>query len=329
MQKYLMQRYFRHIRSATALFAVLAVGTPSLIAQDRDSQSDNQRSADQSQRQGEGSANQRGQNVQLPQSLKQLDLSQEQESEIKSTISEHNQKLMQTWEDFHRQHARAIELEAAWAVAVRDTLSPEDQSAFDRRRMEDRQNQAHRSDRQSDRSSQPQERRYDERQSSENQQGQQGQQDRDQSARRRSDSDRSQNASDAQASNQRDSNQRDSNQRTATRSGQRQAGQSGDSGQPSQGLLIITFTSPEPYIGDAQQSSEQKQKCEEACQKFRQELTSVWQELHDLHLQLVQIESEKMKAVEEALTDEQMAQLRESRSQPSSETASVDASQRR
>ncbi|MCA9112567.1 MAG: hypothetical protein KDA52_21620, partial [Planctomycetaceae bacterium] len=116
-----------NLSMATIALACLLTASVAFAQQgNRESNPDNRQQSDQSQQQ-----------VELPQFLRDLDLSNDQEQQIHEALTQHNQKLQETWKEFHNQHARAIEMEAAWASAVRDTLSDEDQQRFDQQRMQD------------------------------------------------------------------------------------------------------------------------------------------------------------------------------------------------
>lgn len=88
------------------------------------------------QRQRTGQTRQGNRQAEMPTFLQQLDLTSEQEQGIRQALQQHDQKLRQTWRQFNTTHARAIQLEAAWVAAVRDTLSEEDQRKFDQQRMQ-------------------------------------------------------------------------------------------------------------------------------------------------------------------------------------------------
>ncbi|MEZ6145391.1 MAG: hypothetical protein R3B91_08150 [Planctomycetaceae bacterium] len=224
---------------------------------DRETNRDNRQQGDQSQQQ-----------VELPQFLKELDLSNEQEQQIRQSLTQHNQKLQETWEQFHNQHARAIEMEAAWASAVRDTLSEDDQRRFDQQQMQD-QEMNRNSPEQAATSGQARLRQQRERQKAE------------------SIEDREQQRSDRRQAR---AAQRQQNESQSNADSEDQNSNQSDDGNQQFGFVVITLASPERYTHGTRQSAEQKQQCSQACRQYKEELTNVWQKLHQLHGELVSID---------------------------------------
>lgn len=245
-----------------------------------------------SQRSDRGDQQQSNQ-IELPQFLQELDLSSDQESQIKQSLEQHNQKLRETWREFHTKHARVVELEAAWASAVRDSLSKDDQRKFDQKRMQDREMTQHsRSDSTSSRA------------------------DEDRQADRQTDRER-----------QRQDSEQTQAERAAAESSPKKSQNAQDRGEF--GILLITTVSPEYYAQGTKQSAQQRQQCSQACQEYKQELSSVLQDLHRLHFELVGIEADRIQAIEEQLTEEQLTQLKENRQQPSEQAAETSSRQSR
>lgn len=258
----------------------------------------------QGQRQRQGQTRQQ-QQAELPQFLQELDLSSEQETQIRQALQQHNQKLRQTWRQFHTTHAEAVNLEAAWAAAVRDSLSEDDQRRFDQQRMQEQEtSQGSRRDatQRRDRASQ----RQDEADNRGN---------RRQNARDDSSEQRAENREQRQAANQPRGQETD----RADDSPQREA----------VGLIIVTTSSPERFLEGTNQTDQQKQQCDKACRDYKQKLSSVWSDLHQLHHELVKIEADRIEAIEEQLNEDQLAKLKESRQQPQDSQASEASSSRR
>ena len=287
--------------------------------QQRDQDKDRaQRSENQSQRQESQQAQ-----AELPQSLQELDLTSSQKQSIKSTLQQHNEKLKKTWREFQEAHARSIELEASWLAAVRDTLSESDQQNFDRQRQASRGSDSAASNKngssQGQRENRPRNQKGDAQSQdrSADSAAQQNEQERDNLSRAeqtRSDDPQQLRNRDRQSpqSRRQAASNRKSAENGVSQSGDSE-GQSGDT----EGLVIIAVTSPVAYTRGASQSTEQKQHCSEACRRYEQELAQVWQNVKQLHNELVQIEADRMSAVERELTEEQLQQLRERRQQPS------------
>ena len=231
----------------------------------------------------------------LPQYLKQLNLDKDQKQNIKQAIKAHDQELAQTWKKFHKQHARAIELEAVWLAAVRDSLSEEDRQKFDQQRSRD-QHSAHES--QADA-------RENQKESAKKR-----------SAQNRQETDRQASGESTQdAQTQRGKSRSDSDDHAANRTDQDRYG-----------IVLIRMVSPERYLRGVSQSSEQKQQCSEACRKYKQKLTSTWKGLHRTHAQLVQIEADRLEAIEGELTDKQLKMLKKHREAPSQQSSETTAS---
>lgn len=278
-----------------------AVG-PSAMAQNN---SDRNRNSNQerSQRQRDDRQRDERQQVRIPRMLQNLDLESDQEQEIRQTIQQHNGKLQQTWRNFHRAHMKAVNLEAAWTAAVRDTLSDSDKQKFDQERRRHHQKMQRESEEQTDN-----------RQASGNQDRQRTNQ-RESRAQQISSSRERDQQSDRQRSDRRQSDQQQADRRQSDQQrsdrGQSDRQQSKDS----QGFYVVTITSPLIYTVDSRQSSQQKQQCSEACQKYTQQVRNAWQKATKLHNQLVQIEADKIQAIEEILTEDQLDELRDQRQQ--------------
>jgi hypothetical protein len=278
--------------------------TSSVFAQQDDSQTPrlgDEQQQRSTQRQGQRQGRQQ-QQAELPQFLQELDLSDEQETQIRQALQEHNQKLRRTWRQFHTTHAEAVNLEAAWTAAVRDSLSEEDQRRFDQQRMQEQQTSRSSSGR------------------DDAQRRQRGSQRQDEDGNRRSnrrqdDADRRQDERD-ESSEQRAEN-RDQNRRSTTQRRGQESDRAADSGRrEAVGLIIVTTSSPERFLEGTNQTPQQKQQCDKACREYQQKLSSVWSDLHQLHHELVKIEADRIQAIEEQLTEEQLSKLTESRQQP-------------
>lgn len=264
-----------------------------------------QQSGDAQQQQTDQTAG----SIELPQFLKELDLDNDQKEQIKQALRQHNQKLQQTWKDFHKQHAKAVNLEAAWVAAVRDSLSEEDQRKFDQQRMQQREMTRHSQGDTSQQRGSAAQRRQDAREG------------RQQEAR--------ESAQDRQAERRQRRQERTERQQARPGS-QEQSERSQSVGEPSEySFVVITTFSPERFLQGTNQSSQQEQQCSEACREYKQALTSAWKDLHRLHYELVQIEADRIQAVEEQLTEDQLNKLRESRQKPQSETAAADSPSQR
>lgn len=292
-------------------FTFLACGVlqsangPSALAQnnsDRDSnQTRSQRQRDERDDRQRGDREQDGrQQVRLPKMLQELDLDSEQEQEIRQAIQQHNRKLQQTWRSFHKAHMQAVNLEAAWTAAVRDTLSESDKQKFDQKRQRHHQKMQRETEGQHE--------------------NRQAGKDRGQQRTNRRGTDAQQVSSSRDADRQSNSEQSDRQQANRQRSSQQKSDQrhsdSGNQSEESEGFYVVTITSPLIYTTGSRQSSQQKQQCSKACQKYTQQVRNSWQKATKLHNRLVQLEADKIEAIEEVLTNDQLASLKDQRREP-------------
>ena len=56
------------------------------------------------------------------------------------------------------------------------------------------------------------------------------------------------------------------------------------------------------------------------CRKYDAQLQSAWQQVQQAHLKLVEIEADAFAQIEDVLTQDQLSQLHEQRSQPESQS---------
>ncbi|WP_197454824.1 hypothetical protein Pla52nx_002080 [Stieleria varia] len=227
--------------------------------------------------------------AQIPEMLQDLDLKDQQKEQIRTKMSEFNNRSRQALQKYNRKHLEAVELEAAWVAAVRNTLSEEDQQTFDRNRQtmskknamkEGRAKRSSDTKSASNRDSQDSKKQYAKKDKSQEQ--------------RSADSDA--------LSQSRDSN---SNRQSSD-------SQQSDSGNQ-EGFWVVTVTSPVIYMEGTNSTQEQKSECDKMCQQFSQRIEKAWSETHELHHKLVMIEAERLMAIEKILTDDQLKQLEQNR----------------
>lgn len=94
--------------------------------------------------------------------------------------------------------------------------------------------------------------------------------------------------------------------------------QAGSEQEPDAVIVGIVVASPEPDTTGSNLSQEQKQRCEKICAAYQQEIRSTWRQMRLQHMEMVNIEAEKLAAIEEVLTEEQLKQLKEQQQQPAS-----------
>jgi hypothetical protein len=303
------QRNIHSLLMAGCACLGLICTSSSTFAQQTREQAEQQNATEQTEQNERSQRQGRQAQAELPQFLQELDLNDEQETQIRQALQQHNQKLRRAWRQFHTTHAEAVNLEAAWTAAVRDSLSEEDQRRFDQQRMQDQE-----TSQRSGRDANQRRDRASQRQDEADNRGNRRQNERDDASEQRAE-----NREQRQAANQR------RGQETA-RAGDR-ADDSGD--REAVGLIIVTTSSPERFLEGTNQTAQQKQQCDKACRDYQQKLTSVWSELHQLHHELVKIEAERIQAIEEQLTEDQLAKLKEDRQQPQDSQASEASSSRR
>lgn len=250
------------------------------------------------------------QQAELPEMLRSLDLNDQQNQKIKQIVAQHDQKLSEISKQFDKQHKKAVTLEAVWATALESQMDETQKQKFRQSREKARQ--------EGTRSEvfyrgQPAEQPDTQRQGEQPQGTRPGQQQQNQ-----------------QQPNQQQQQQKQQVQQESPRPGQ-SAQQSQQGTQPTahtaqQGerVVIIAITSPRQYYTAAGLSDDQQRKCDKMCEAFHQEIGSVWRELRNLHMEMVNIESEKISAIQEVLTEEQLQQLKREHEQ--FETSTKDSS---
>ncbi|MCA9110261.1 MAG: hypothetical protein KDA52_09955 [Planctomycetaceae bacterium] len=284
-------------RTITTAVCCLLVTSMAVAQQDTQERSGRQGQADDRQTQQNDGL------PEIPEALRNLDLSDQQTQEIQKAMQQDNEKLEQAWRDFNKQHARAIELEAAWLAAVRDTIPENEQRKFDQQRMQDRELEKN-----STGSSHGQAQRRKNRRADQQEEG------KDRATSNRQDDRKSRSENSAND---------DQRSRTDSELAERQKRDHKSAQMDTPDFVVITVTSPERYAHGMNQSGQQQDQCTKACQEYKQELTSVWQQLHQLHAELVQIEADRVQNIEQHLTEEQLTELHQDREQPSRETAST------
>ena len=287
-----------------AIFGLCMLSSVS-TAQDANRQSNRNERQRNTQEKAESNDRANNRTAQLPKALRDLDLKDDQKQQLRQTMQQHNKKLQQTWQKFNQQHMEAVELEAAWAAAVRDTLNEEDQRKFDEKRDADQKenpsNASHREQAATESSS-----AIDSSKSEV--------EERDLRQARKSKQEQISKARRAQNS---------ADERIVQTSGEKQAdrhqNESNEHQNDEESVLIVTVLSPVRYIEHANQSAEQEHQCSEVCQKYSDQLTNVWKQVHELHAELVQIEADRIASMEKILTEEQLMQLKKNRTEPESE----------
>lgn len=217
---------------------------------------------------------------------KEVDLSNDQKQQIKE-IAEKNEEQMQTkWQSLQQAQAQAIELEAMMLASMQDQMTESQKEEF-REGHQARQNQA--------------------KQSKDNR----GDQNRNNTAS--NDRDRSDRA------RNRDSQDRGRNDQARTDRSNSNRSQR-DSSPEGQYVWAVIIQPARDQMRSQDLSSSQRQMCEQACTKFHQELTDSWKKINQLHEELVRMEAKKLRQVEKVLNDDQLAKLKNSRSE---QTASL------
>jgi|GEM_PF-2418854 len=245
-----------------------------------------------------------GQEKELPEMLKSLNLKEEQKQQIKQICSKHDQELTQLQQQFLKLHNKAVMLEAAWATALESQMDDTQKQKFRQSREKAHQDQKRESGRSEVyfRGEPAEETGGTQQQGSQPEARQQGEQPRSgQPIQQRN----------LQNNQQRDQVQRGAQPGVQDRLRQQQGSQqTARTGQESGRILIIAITSPRQYYTAAGLSDEQERKCEQMCEAFHEELGSVWRQLRTVHQEMVAIEAEKMAEVEKVLTEEQLQQLK-------------------
>lgn len=219
--------------------------------------------------------------VELPQALKDLNLTDEQKQRIQQVVRQSNRQIAQTWQQFHQLHMQAVNLEAAMLATIEQSLSESQREEFRKSRSQQLESQP-----------------FAQRESQQGQQRQQAQQEQSQQQREQI----------AQRERQED-RQRPQRRESAFRPGSLQSQEDA----PEHGILIlgISVKSPREQFRQMGLSEEQQKKCGEACEKYTGTLRSTWKKLHALHLRMVDLEADKVAGIQEILTEEQLQKLQQ------------------
>lgn len=223
---------------------------------------------------------------------KEVDLSNEQKQQIREIAKENAEQMQSKWQDLQQAHAEAIELEAMMLASMQDQMSESQKQEF-REGHQARQNQASQSN-------------------------------NDLTDRTRRDvlSD-DPNRSDRQ----RDRDVQDRQRGDQVRNEQSNSSQSQQDASPEARYVWVVYIQPaREQMRSQDLSSQQKQKCEEACKEFHQELTNSWKKINRLHQQLVNMEAKKIREVEKVLNDDQLAKLKNSRLEQTASLKDSDGS---
>ena len=244
-----------------------------------------------------------------------VDLSSEQKDQIRQQLDANSDKIESTWRQFSEANAKAIALEASLYAAIEDEMTEQQKTQFRKSRQE---KQSHASDASGQRRSTQQ---AGDSTNQDRAQAQANTAQRDQSdatAATKRNSANSEKASNQNAANAKNASNSDS-AKTASRGAQQgQAGQKlGESSEQNDATYYyVTETIIVPVqalVSDVDMNDQQRQQCDEACQKFHQKLHQAWSDVSRLHDQLVQLEAEKLQAVEKILNEEQLKKLKNDR----------------
>lgn len=225
-----------------------------------------------------------------------VNLSDEQKSEIRQTVQQHNQKIRSAYQQFGQAHLKAIGLEAQLYSAIEDNMDPRQQSQF-------RQNQERggNSNAMNDRSA-----NADDTMSAEEKRTRETQYRDDRPAEDRDEA--SESSSNEQAEWTQSDRGRGDESRTPAN------GNTDDDTAEMYVTTMILVPAKHAYTSTGL-DEEQRGQCEMACQKFKTKLTQAWSEVQQHHQKLVKLEAAKIQAVEDVLDEEQLQTLRNSQSE--------------
>lgn len=210
--------------------------------------------------------------AELSQEWANLNLTSEQQTQIRDIVKQHNEKLMSTWKEFNQVHGEAIQLEATMYAALEDQMNSSQKQKFREHRHSKHQ--------------------------------------KDKSARSSADANRSgtSNKTTAQSASY-DS----SNKKTQTSDSEK------DADQETAEVFVATMVimPVEDAVRRSGLDNDQMNKCSATCRKFHNRLSQAWTKIHKLHNELVRIEADKLDALQDVLTEEQIEKLKEQRSSES------------
>ncbi len=247
---------------------------------------------------------------QLPEFLTQLNLTQQQEQEIRNVLREHDQRAESLWNEFQALHWQAVELEAG--LSATHKLSGHDHEAHHARSSAVRQDQVVDNRPQADNGTTT------------------GEPTVERNATVAGQESRPQTAADRFEQEKRARDQRpfgtDSNRRSTTA----QANPDQPQGELNIVSLRIGVVQPNGSVREFQLRGSNDSSHDEAgackvCMAHQRELGELWKRIHQVHNELVQVESDRIVAVEGRLTSEQIDRLRASvRSSATGESPAAD-----
>lgn len=212
-----------------------------------------------------------------------VQLTSEQTEKIREKLNKDEAKITETWQKFTEANAKAIALEATMYAAIEDGMTDQQKQQF----RESRDSQA-KADKGSEKLNQ---------QTS---------------------------ADSAKNKSQKDDNEKqsDSDKISKDKSGKGESDDklSGDgdnkSGSSDPAYVYVTETIIVPVqrlVSDVNMDDAQRKKCSQACRQFHTKLHKAWNDVSRYHAELVQLEADKMRAVESVLNEGQLQKLKGSR----------------
>ncbi|GAA4467899.1 hypothetical protein [Novipirellula rosea] len=215
-----------------------------------------------------------------------VDLTSDQKDKIREQLNANGQKVASTWSKFAEANAKAIALEATMYAAIEDGMSDQQKQQFRENRKNKQQTKKSQNKQDSGKTAK---------------QKKNGQSD---NSGRRSDNRQASASSDP-------SNKEKSGSSGQNSTSDRQANQDDSAYVYVTEMIIVPA---QELASDVQMDAQQRQQCEQACQQFHSRLHQAYSDIQRYHDQLVQLEAEKMLAVEKVLNEEQLQKLKEERS---------------
>ena len=234
-----------------------------------------------------------------------LDLTSDQQDKIREQLNANSQKVASTWDKFVEANAKAIALEATMYAAIEDGMSDQQKQKF----RENRKNKQ-----------QAQKSQHEQNSSQTAKQKKNGQ-----SGNSAASSDDQQDSASNDPSSKGKSESSGQNA-TANKHADKQAGKQADkqagkhaeeqADQDDSAYFYVTemiIVPAQQLASDVQMDEQQRQQCDQACRQFHTKLHQAYSDIQRYHDQLVQLEAEKMLAVEKVLTEDQLQKLKNER----------------
>ncbi len=241
-----------------------------------------------------------------------VELTSDQQDKIRQQLKATDQKVSSTWKKFAEANANLIAIEATMYAAIEDGMDEQQKQQFRERRKDMQSSSKQGQNKQSKDKPDRQQAgttdatatlQADSQKNTDNQK-----------------TDASHPSGKQKANASRDASNVASNDASNKVKGKKPAQQAASRGQTNQSdpayfyVTEMIIVPAQKLASDVQMNDQQRQQCDQACQQFHNKLRQAYREVQRYHDELVQLEAEKLRAVESVLNEAQLKKLKEDRS---------------